>query len=47
MAAGALIVEEAGGRVTKMDGDTFSIEVPSLLASNGSRLHEQLQALLD
>jgi myo-inositol-1(or 4)-monophosphatase len=46
MAAGALIVEESGGRVTRMDGGPFRIEVPNLLSSNGSPIHDQLQTLL-
>lgn len=46
MAAGALIVQEAGGRVTRLDGGPLDIEVPSLLASNGSQVHEELRQLL-
>ena len=46
MAAGVLLVREAGGRVTQMDGQPFDVEVASLLAGNGSALHEQLQDLL-
>jgi myo-inositol-1(or 4)-monophosphatase len=43
MAAGALIVEEAGGRITGMDGAPFSVRGRHLLASNG-KLHA---AMLD
>lgn len=46
MAAGVLIVREAGGRVTRMNGDPFVLEVPDLLASNGSAIHEELRELL-
>jgi myo-inositol-1(or 4)-monophosphatase len=46
MAAGALIVAEAGGRVMRIDGGPLDIEVPSLLASNGSGVHGELQSLL-
>jgi|YNPNPStandDraft_1061719.scaffolds.fasta_scaffold39842_2 myo-inositol-1(or 4)-monophosphatase len=35
MAAGALLVEEAGGRVTDFAGKRFSIYKPECLASNG------------
>jgi myo-inositol-1(or 4)-monophosphatase len=45
-AAGALIVSESGGRMSQVDGQPFDVEVPSLLASNGSALHEELQQLL-
>jgi myo-inositol-1(or 4)-monophosphatase len=46
MAAGVLLVEEAGGRITQIDGTTFDLEIPNLLATNGSDVHEQLiQAL--
>jgi myo-inositol-1(or 4)-monophosphatase len=43
MAGGALIVAEAGGRVTTMDGAPFTSRVGEVLASNG-RLHA---AMLD
>jgi myo-inositol-1(or 4)-monophosphatase len=41
MAAGALIVREAGGRVTRLDNTPFSLEEPEILASNGSSLHAE------
>ncbi len=41
--AGALIVEEAGGRVTDSSGGTFSSRTGTIVASNG-RIH---QAMLD
>src|SRR5205085_5426880 len=40
-AAGVLIVEEAGGRVTRFDGQPFRIDSRETLASNGL-LHETL-----
>jgi myo-inositol-1(or 4)-monophosphatase len=46
MAAGVLIVTEAGGRVTAIDGSPFEVERPSLLATNGLGLHEELTELL-
>ncbi len=46
MAAGVLIVQEAGGRVTGLDGSRFLLDVPSLLATNGSSLHDRLTPLL-
>lgn len=42
-AAGVLIVEEAGGRVTRFDGQPFRIDSRETLASNG-RVHEALMA---
>jgi myo-inositol-1(or 4)-monophosphatase len=45
-AAGALIVAEAGGRVTKSNGEAFDVNVPDLLSSNGTALHDTLQRLL-
>ncbi len=42
MAAGILIVREAGGRVTQTGGGDFVLDVPDLLATNGSPLHEEL-----
>ena len=46
MAAGVLLVEEAGGRVTKTQGDRFLVDEPDLIGSNGSLLHDQLIRLL-
>jgi myo-inositol-1(or 4)-monophosphatase len=46
VAAGALIVAEAGGRVTKMDGSPLEIAVPDLLSTNGTGIHEELSKLL-
>ncbi|GIX03180.1 MAG: inositol monophosphatase [Planctomycetaceae bacterium] len=46
MAAGVLLVQEAGGRVTKMDGQPFQLEQSDLLATNGTELHESLSAHL-
>jgi len=40
-AAGSLIVTEAGGRVTKYNGDPFDPEFPEILASNGI-LHDRM-----
>ena len=45
-AGGSLIVTEAGGRISKMDGSTFDVDLPNLLASNGRGLHNELSALL-
>lgn len=45
-AGGALIVTEAGGKVSKFDGSKFDIELPNLLASNGRGLHGELSKLL-
>lgn len=46
MAGGVLIVEEAGGRVTQTGGGEFQLEVPDLLATNGTDLHRDLSKLL-
>jgi len=46
VAAGSLLVTEAGGVITRMDGDAFDPMLPDLLASNGSALHQELQELL-
>ncbi len=45
-AAGALIVMEAGGTVTKTDGTPFSVYDPDLLACNGVSLTNALVGLL-
>jgi len=43
-AAGILLVEEAGGRVTDFEGRRYRIDSREILASNGS-IHEELLAL--
>ncbi len=45
VAAGVLIVEEAGGRVTGHRGQEYELDNPVLVSSNGV-LHEQLLELL-
>ncbi len=46
MAAGILLVQEAGGLISQIDGAAFQLEVPNLLATNGSDIHQQLIPLL-
>jgi myo-inositol-1(or 4)-monophosphatase len=45
MAAGALLVEEAGGRVSDVDGSDAYVETGDVLATNG-RLHARTLAML-
>lgn len=45
MAAGIIIVEEAGGRVTAYDGGPWEIQSGRVLASNG-KLHDSFSAAL-
>jgi len=45
IAALSLIVEEAGGRFTDLQGAPPCLETTSVLASNG-RLHEAIQRFL-
>ncbi len=45
VAAGALLVEEAGGRVTDMAGGALDIDRPRVLASNG-RVHREMADVL-
>jgi myo-inositol-1(or 4)-monophosphatase len=45
MAAGVLIVREAGGRVTAFDGGPFSIYENHILATNG-QIHQQMVDIL-
>jgi myo-inositol-1(or 4)-monophosphatase len=45
IAAGALLVSEAGGVVTTLEGGPFTSRAGQVLASNG-RLHEQLLAVI-
>ena len=45
IAAGVLLVREAGGMVTKMDGSPLALEIPDLLSTNGA-IHAELRDLL-
>jgi myo-inositol-1(or 4)-monophosphatase len=45
VSAGALIVQEAGGRVTGMDGGPFDSGAAHVVASNG-RVHEEMLAVI-
>jgi myo-inositol-1(or 4)-monophosphatase len=42
VAAGALIVAEAGGRVTNLDGSALDLDARKILASNG-KLHRAMR----
>lgn len=46
MAAGVLLVREAGGRVTQLQGTPFELNLPDLLATNGTAVHEMLSDVL-
>jgi myo-inositol-1(or 4)-monophosphatase len=43
-AAGILLIEEAGGRITDFNGRPYRIDSREILASNGN-IHEELLAL--
>ena len=45
VAAGALIVAEAGGRVSDFRGAEFALEAPGILATNG-RIHQEMLDVL-
>src|SRR5437867_13454231 len=45
MAAGVLLVREAGGRVTRFDGAPFALDGRQILATNGT-LHAPMQDVL-
>jgi myo-inositol-1(or 4)-monophosphatase len=45
MAAGSLLVAEAGGRVTRFDGSAHDLSAKEILATNG-RLHDPMMAVL-
>jgi len=45
VAAGGLIVEEAGGRITNLAGGPLHLEAPAVVASNG-RIHDALLTVL-
>lgn len=45
VAAGALLVREAGGRVSDVEGGALTLDAPRVLASNG-RIHDEMSAVL-
>jgi myo-inositol-1(or 4)-monophosphatase len=45
VAAGGLMVEEAGGRLTSLTGGPIDLESPRIVASNG-RIHDEMLAIL-
>ncbi len=45
IAAGALLVQEAGGQITDYDGNPFTIAVRDIIASNGS-IHQELKSAI-
>ena len=45
-AAGFLMVEEAGGKVTDFSGNDYSVYQPQLLATNG-KIHEEMLAVIN
>jgi myo-inositol-1(or 4)-monophosphatase len=45
VAAGGLIVEEAGGRLTALDGGPLDLDRPAVVASNG-RIHDEMLKVL-
>jgi myo-inositol-1(or 4)-monophosphatase len=46
VSAGALIVEESGGRITGMDGAPFDPAAGHLIASNGL-VHDEMRRIID
>ncbi|MBA3804139.1 MAG: inositol monophosphatase [Acidobacteria bacterium] len=46
VAAGVLLIEEAGGRVSRYDGTPFDIYTPPIVASNGL-IHETMMRVLE
>jgi myo-inositol-1(or 4)-monophosphatase len=47
MAAGSLIVSEAGGRVSSLDDSPFLVDRPEILASNATGLHQEFCRLMN
>ncbi|MCW3089244.1 MAG: inositol monophosphatase [Ferruginibacter sp.] len=45
-AAGFLMVEEAGGKVTDFEGNRYSVYQPNLLATNG-KIHDEMLAVIN
>lgn len=46
MCAGTIIVQEAGGIVTALDGNKFNVMEKNIIASNISSIHKEIISLL-
>ena len=46
VAAGALLVEEASGMITGIDGREFSLDQPRFIAAGSSKLHAEIFSLI-
>ena len=46
VAAGALLISEAGGTITALDGQPFSLERPTFIAAGSVGLHATLFELI-
>jgi myo-inositol-1(or 4)-monophosphatase len=47
LVAGALLIQEAGGTVTELDGSAYRLETRTMLCSNGSvELHDEILSIL-
>jgi len=47
VAAGMLMVEEAGGRVTRADGQPDPLQIPASIVASNARLHTAMMAVLN
>lgn len=45
LAAGSILIQEAGGQVTDLNGKPYTLEVRNIVASNGHLHHELVQEL--
>jgi myo-inositol-1(or 4)-monophosphatase len=45
-AAGVLIVQEAGGKVSDFNGNPYSVYQPHIVATNG-KIHDELLAIIN
>lgn len=45
-AAGAIILQEAGGKITNLDNDTFDCHIKGLIATNGI-VHKEIQNIIN
>ena len=43
---GVLLVKEAGGKVTDWEGKEWTLDSPNILATNGTKIHEEVLNLL-
>jgi len=47
VAAGSILIEEAGGKMTDLKGERWNLRTRKICGSNGGKVHEQILKALE